>query len=167
MAKREIERTVQQSLLDRLTDLDPRSGGDPHVSLGESLRRFKDSLRRDLEWLLNSRRPPIEIGEQYPEARASLIWYGVPDISSMQRDSRAARERLRRNVQEAIATFEPRLAEVRVTILEGDDDPKQQLRFLIEGMMRVDPAPEQVVFDTLLELSSGDFQVSGDGGGDA
>jgi type VI secretion system protein ImpF len=162
MARGEIERTVQQSLLDRLIDYDPKSGGDPPMSLGESVRRFKDALRRDLEWLLNSRRSPIDVPEAYAEVQNSVLWYGLPDISSMQRDSRAARDRLRRKVQEAIAAFEPRIADPRVTILEGDDDPKQQLRFLIEGMMRADPAPEQIAFDTVLELSSGDYQVTGE-----
>ena len=28
----------------------------------------------------------------------------------------------------------------------------------------IDPAPEQVRFDTLLELTSGDIEVRGDGG---
>jgi type VI secretion system protein ImpF len=160
MAKREIERTVQQSVLDRLIDLDPRSGGDTPISLGESLKRFKDALRRDLEALLNSRRAPLDIAERYVETKTSVLMFGLPDVSSIERSSRIARERLRKNVQEAIAAFEPRLTDVRVTILEGADDPKQQLRFVIEGMMRVDPAPEQVVFDTLLELSSGDYHVS-------
>jgi predicted component of type VI protein secretion system len=33
------------------------------------------------------------------------------------------------------------------------------LRFRIEGLARIDPAPEQVTFDTVLELTSGEYQV--------
>jgi len=56
MAKRELERTVQPSILDRLSDEDPRSSADPRVSYVESLRQFKMGVQRDLEWLLNTRR---------------------------------------------------------------------------------------------------------------
>ena len=40
MAKRELERTVQASILDRLTDEDPLSTVDPRMSYVESLRAF-------------------------------------------------------------------------------------------------------------------------------
>ena len=37
------------------------------------------------------------------------------------------------------------------------------LRFQIEGMLMMDPAPEQVSFDTVLQIASGEYQVKGDG----
>jgi type VI secretion system protein ImpF len=170
MNKAEIERTVQQSLLDRLIDLDPRSTveapqSESDSAFRESVKRLKDSLRRDLEWLLNTRRTPQEAAESLVETRNSLYHYGVPDISSMSRDSKASRERLRRFVEESVSIFEPRLTDVRVVILEGEGDVKQELRFLIEGLLRMEPNPEQVAFDTVLEFSSGDYHVKGDGGG--
>jgi predicted component of type VI protein secretion system len=36
------------------------------------------------------------------------------------------------------------------------------VRFVIEGMLRIDPAPEHVVFDAALELTSGEYQLIGD-----
>ena len=36
------------------------------------------------------------------------------------------------------------------------------LRFQIEGMLDMDPAPEHISFDTVLQLSSGEYQVKGD-----
>jgi len=36
------------------------------------------------------------------------------------------------------------------------------LRFQIQGLLRIDPAPERVTFDTVLELTSGEYQVKGD-----
>ena len=38
------------------------------------------------------------------------------------------------------------------------------LRFTIEAMMKIDPAPEHVTFDTMLELNSGEYAVKGDDG---
>ena len=69
-----------------------------------------------------------------------------------------------RQVQETLATHEPRLAGVRVTLSETDADNRRQLRFMIEGLLRMEPNPEQVVFDTVLEIASGEYHVKGDGG---
>jgi type VI secretion system protein ImpF len=164
MAKTEIERTVQQSLLDRLIDLDPRSSVEPAMTRAQSVRQLKASLRRDLEWLLNTRRNPEPLAEQFEELRHSVYWYGLPDITSLSRDSTEQRIWLARQIEETISAFEPRLAGVRVSIRETEGEARRELRFVIEGMLRMDPNPEQVVFDTVLELSSGEYQVGGTGG---
>jgi type VI secretion system protein ImpF len=164
MAKTEIERTVQQSLLDRLIDLDPRSTVEPAMTWAQSVRQLKAALRRDLEWLLNTRRNFEALPEQFEELRHSVYWYGLPDITSMSRDSAEQRIWLARQIEETISAFEPRLAGVRVSIREMEGEVRRELRFVIEGMLRMDPNPEQVVFDTVLELSSGEYQVGGTGG---
>lgn len=159
-----VERSVQQSLLDRLIDLDPRSTSEGSLTWTESVRRLKASLRHDLEWLLNTRRIPVAPPESFEEVPRSLYYFGFPDITSMGRDSRDTRVRLLRQVEETIAAFEPRLANVKVSLVESDDEGRRQLRFLIEGLLRMEPNPEQVVFDTVLEISSGEYHVKGDGG---
>src|SRR5689334_1709031 len=122
MAKSEIERTVQPSLIDRLTDDDPRAGADARVSYVESLRQFKLGLQRDLEWLLNTRRTPNPAPEQFEELNNSVYHFGIPDITSLSRDSMDSRVRLRAYVEQSLATFEPRLANVQITILEEEGE---------------------------------------------
>ena len=163
MARGEIERTVRQSVLDRLIDNDPRSALDPPTTFAQSVRQLKASVRRDLEWLLNTRRTPNDAPEQLSDVRHSLYGYGLPDITSMGRDSTGEHDRLRRQIAEAVTAFEPRLADVRVSMVEQADDKRRQLRFLIEGLLRMEPNPEHVVFDTILEISSGEYQVRADG----
>lgn len=163
MAQREIERTVQPSLLDRLTDHDPRASVDPRVTLSESVRNFKAGIQRDLEWLLNTRRiaeqPPVDWFEELPR---SVYYYGVPDITSLSRDSRQTRATLLAQVQDAIARFEPRLTDVQITIIEAEGEQfRRELRFHIEGVLRMDPTPEQIVFDTVLNFASGEYDVAG------
>jgi type VI secretion system protein ImpF len=158
-----IERSVQQSLLDRLVDLDPKTSSEAPPTWSQSVRQLKNSLIHDLEWLLNTRRIPTPAPESFEELTRSLYNFGFPDITSMGRDSREVRIRLLRQVEETIATFEPRLAGVKVTLAESEDDGRRQLRFLIEGLLRMEPNPEQVVFDTVLEISSGEYHVKGDG----
>jgi type VI secretion system protein ImpF len=36
------------------------------------------------------------------------------------------------------------------------------VHFQIEGMLQMDPSPEQVSFDTTLQLSSGEYQIRGE-----
>jgi type VI secretion system protein ImpF len=62
-------------------------------------------------------------------------------------------------VRETIARFEPRLANVVVRLVENDQRTAPQVRFVVEGTLRMDPSPELVVFDTVVELSSGDVDV--------
>ncbi len=163
MAKNEIERTVQPSLLDRLTDADPRSTADPRITYAESVRRFKASIQRDLEWLLNTRRIPEPVPEDWFEhLPRSVYYYGLPDITSLSRDASESRAYLLRDVEAAIAAFEPRLSDVRITVVEVEGEQfRRELRFHIEATLRMDPTPEHVVFDTVLNFANGEYDIAG------
>jgi len=124
----------------------------------QSLRYFREALKRDLEWLLNTRQPPIPELADYPQAKASIINFGLPDITSLGLSSASDHGRLRKAIETCLRNFEPRLMDVRVT-LEGADTLDRRLRFHIEGNMKLDPAPEEISFDTVLELSSGEYKV--------
>jgi type VI secretion system protein ImpF len=162
MAKRELERTVQASVLDRLTDEDPRSTVDPRVTYAESLRAFKAGVQRDLEWLLNTRRTTDTDVDAFEEVRKSLYYFGMPDITSMSRDSLPARTQLLQQVEETLALFEPRLGQVRISMAEMEGElHRRELRFIVEATLRLDPTPEQVMFDTVLHFASGQIDVAG------
>lgn len=165
MSKREIERTVQPSLLDRLTDHDPRNPtSEGRVGYLESVRHFKAGLQRDLEWLLNTRRIPVAAPEELEELTRSVYHFGLPDLTSISRDSHEARDRLLRRVEDAIAIFEPRLANVRIGVVEMEGEQhRRELRFHVEGTLLMDPTPEQVIFDTVLHFASGEYEVEGTG----
>lgn len=168
MARREIERTVQPSLIDRLTDEDPRSQVEGRTSYAESLRRFKAAVRRDLEWLLNTRRTPEMPTDDLTELNKSVYVYGVPDITSQSRDSVAARLRLLRQIEETLSKFEPRLTDVRISLADIDGDARRrELHFVVEGTLQLDPTPEQVMFDTVLQFSSGQYDIDAPGMGNA
>jgi type VI secretion system protein ImpF len=158
---REAERTVRQTVIDRLID-DSRGQGDAPVGWSESVARMKASLLRDMEWLLNTRRNIGRTPESCPELRRSLFAYGLPDVSSMSGDSEVTRELLMREIEESIELFEPRLTQVRVTPVEDGDPAHRRIRFVIEGLLQMEPNPERVLFDTVLELSSGKIFVGGD-----
>jgi type VI secretion system protein ImpF len=164
VARAELERTVTQSVLDRLIDEEPRERLDAPASWAASVRALKQAVRRDLGWLLNTRRIYEPIPEDYDELQSSLYAYGFPDISSMDRDSPRTRERLMRLIEQTIRTFEPRLTNVRVELVPTEEGTLREMHFLIQALLRMDPNPEPVVFDTMLDMSTGDYDVRGETG---
>jgi type VI secretion system protein ImpF len=163
MAKSDPDVAVTVSILDRLIDSNPEVPADPPANRSQSVRQLKASLRRDLEWLLNTRRNPEEAPDTYVELSRSLFNYGLPDVTSMGLHSPRDRQRLLRLVEQTIEIFEPRLTGTRVRAADMADGPGSRiLRFQIEALLKMDPAPEQILFDTVLQLSSGEYQVRGD-----
>ena len=69
------------------------------------------------------------------------------------------RAKLVRFLYSTVKAFEPRLANIRVVPLEDAIPGTRTLRFRIEGLLIMDPAPEHVSFDTVLELTSGEYEV--------
>jgi type VI secretion system protein ImpF len=162
MARWEPEQTVTQSVLERLIDREPGSATEPAPTRAQTVRTLRASVRRDLEWLLNTRRTPAAADEGYPEVSRSVYNFGVPDLSALNWESSRDRTRVARTVQEALHLFEPRLRGIQVVPLEPVTGAPHVMRFQIEGLLEMDPAPEHIVFDTTLQLSSGEYQVKGD-----
>jgi type VI secretion system protein ImpF len=162
MPRWEPDQSVSLSFLDRLIDLDPKVASDGPPSRAKSVRQLKASLRRDLEWLLNTRRRPDAAGSEYRELEKSLFNYGLPDITSLAHDSFTDRQRLTRSLEQTLAIFEPRLSRIRVVPIGDVSALKHILRFQIEALLDMDPAPEMITFDTVLQLSSGEYQVTGE-----
>lgn len=146
-------------LLDRLLDYEPDTRSEPVITRAESLRRFRASVKRDLEALLNTVRISFEIPESCPELRKSLLNYGLPDVSSMSLQSPTDERRLLRGLEQAIETFEPRLSRARVTSSETMTSSMQAVRFHVEALLLIDPAPERIAFDTVLEISKGAYSI--------
>jgi type VI secretion system protein ImpF len=159
MAEKKFERSVQQSLLDRLIDLEPDNRFEAPISRAESLRRFRLSVKRDLEWLLNTTRMPIEIPETCVEIPKSLFCFGLPDVSNISLQSISDEQRLLRSLECAIEMFEPRLSRARVTNKDPETSNQQAITFHVEAILMVDPAPERIAFDTVLEIAKGGYSV--------
>ena len=166
--KSDNDRVIRQSVLDRLIDLDRGTSVDPPSTWGQSVRQLKSTLCRDLEWLLNTRKPLVELPAGCENLESSLLAYGITDISSLSRENLEQQARLVKEVERTVSSFEPRLANVKVSIAAAEKGaeggPIRELRFVVEGMLRIDPEPEHVVFDTVLEVSTGDYHVRSDGG---
>jgi type VI secretion system protein ImpF len=144
-------------MLDRLLQT-----GEPEPrTWSDSVRALKSSLMRDIDWLLNTRRIAEPAPLALAELNQSVYHYGLPDVTSLSADSMETRRLLLRQVEECLRQFEPRLSSVRVSEAESKSGSSRQLRFIVEGMLQLDPVPEPIVFDTVLDSSSGHFNVAG------
>jgi len=152
---------VTLSVLDRLIDRDVRQSSEVPLTRAQSVRELKAALKRDLQWLLNTRRTIEPAADSARETVRSVYHYGFADISSRSLLSSKDQTDLVRDMENTIAVFEPRLKhpKVRMEIVEGGFG---KLRFIIEGLLWMDPAPEAVRFDTMVEPSKGEYRVMGE-----
>jgi type VI secretion system protein ImpF len=147
------------SVFDRLLDDDPDNSRETAASRRQILRELKQSVSRDLENLLNTRQRWGEWPEPLAELEHSLVNYGIPDFTGVNMSVASERERLRSIIQRVIEQFEPRFQSVRVRLVDNAESFDRTLRFRIDGLLKVDPAPEPVVFDSQLEPTTATFEV--------
>src|SRR4051794_21457373 len=117
MAKVQPDQPLLPSVLDRLLDDDPAASRDPPRNRYQVLRELKQSIRRDLENLLNTRRQPRPLPPGLEELEESLVTYGAPDVSSSGFGSAKGAERFRATLEEVIARWEPRFTRVSVSLV--------------------------------------------------
>jgi type VI secretion system protein ImpF len=153
LARNKSETLITQSLVDRLTDTDQWPD-----TRNASITMYRDSMKRDLEWLLNTRKPVIPELENYPATAASVLNYGLPDLHSF--DGSAGREHnaLTAALEKCIRIYEPRIGQPRV-FLTRTDLLSRSLRFHIEGQIIYENMQEEIKFDTVLEMISGEYEV--------
>ncbi|MBY0513354.1 MAG: type VI secretion system baseplate subunit TssE [Gemmataceae bacterium] len=151
------KRGVQPSILDRL--IDPESAGTA-IMTGYSVQQMYGAVLRDLEDLLNTVHTAHTIPPEHAETRDSVAAYGLPDLASVEAISAEQRASIGKAIKKAIERYEPRLKQVKVTLLPGDKgELLGAVRFRIDARLTVDPAPE-VAFDTILEMGSGTYLVT-------
>jgi type VI secretion system protein ImpF len=161
MAEHDSHAPLRLSVLDRLLDDEPKMKSEGPMTRSVSLARLKTAVRRDLESLLNTRRTPDSIPEGSVEILRSVYYYGLPDITSLPANFLYEQSKLLQSIETAVKTFEGRLDGVRVSLVPASGISRV-LRFAIDGMLRIDPLPEHVVYDASIELTSLEVQISGD-----
>ena len=138
------------SILDRLTGVE--AGHDPS-------RTRRRQVLADVQQLLNTRRAKDPIATNLKEARASILTYGLQDFSAMTVASSLDHNAIRREIEQALKTFEPRLDRVRVGELTVDEKTGV-LHCSIEGaLVHEEGEREGIVFETQLNPGTRQFNV--------
>lgn len=151
MAKTKNERLITQSLMDRLIDHD-----DWPMTRNSSLRMYREGIKRDVEWLLNTRRPYVTAVDKYENASVSVFNFGVPDLTALRSNDPNS---VLTAILQALITYEPRIRDPRVHLVRSDVLARS-LRFHVDGMLAFEEGEEDISFDTVLEIISGEYEVT-------
>lgn len=160
MPRIDNEIRISLSVLDRLVDFEPEAKAEPPASRSKALRQVKQALKRDLEWLFNTRRT-LEVPDELPLLADSMLAYGLPDFSNSSVKNAQDQHDLTLALEATLRRFEPRLEDVVVSVANASV-LERAFRFKIEARLRIDPVPEPISFDTTLQIGSGNFAVKGD-----
>jgi type VI secretion system protein ImpF len=162
MARLDLDQPIVASVLDRLLDASPDLTVDPPKARGQYLREMRDSVRRDIENLLNTRQRCRGWPDGLGDLEQSLVNYGIPDFTGTDLSADERREEFRATIETVLRNYEPRFASVSVMMLTGDRLDRT-LRFRIEALIRADPMPEPIVFDSYVDPATRSFAVVGAG----
>jgi type VI secretion system protein ImpF len=154
MAHLDLPPGLLPTLKDRL--LDPDSMGTRALP-GYGLEQILESVREDLEELLNTRRSRELVEAQYPELARSVASYGLPDLASLDKTTMGKRDAIGRILEKVITLHEPRLRNVRAT-MDTPRGSELSATFQLNAELRLDPAPP-VDFETTVEFSTGHVSI--------
>jgi type VI secretion system protein ImpF len=151
--RKPTKRPVILPILDRLLQGD---NIEIDGNFDRAIQVLRESVRRDLEILFNTRPYYHEIPGELEELKSSLVAFGLPDLQVQDLDGATHQEECRSRIEEAIRRFEPRLRDVSVEILADDPETRERtLRFRIDAVMDVAETAEAVVYDTFVDPVSG------------
>lgn len=141
------KKEIRPSLLDRLmAEGNAVTGSFEYHSMHE----LRESVRRDLASLLNTRIRFISVPDNLTNVQQSIANFGMPDLASQNLVSERGRHDFARWMEKTIRHFEPRFKNVKVVAIM-DERTDFRLRFRVEAVLYADPAPEMVAFDSMLD----------------
>ena len=142
---------IGESILERLA---PMEEATAFKSLDDVL---ENSITRNLEMLLNTRREESLIPPEFEETAASIVNFGVPDLAKCgSLRSGLEQNRLCRWIEEAIRIFEPRLCNVAVRVLDREN-VNPVLRFRVEA--KAEFTEQRMAFELGLKRDNGQLAV--------
>ncbi len=172
MAGLTSQERLQPSLLDRLTDHDPRSQVESAEARVLNRQQLRAAVLRDLGWLFNTTRHEpspnstldVERGrwEGASYARRSVLNYGLPALAGESMGSLDF-DAIERNVHDALVAFEPRIdadtLEVELSLDGSMRDHQNALRLIIRGKMWNQPVPLEILLSADLDVETGTVSI--------
>lgn len=158
---------LQPSLLDRLTDNHPDKKVESRDQRVLSMRQLRQSVLRDLTWLLNT--TALEAGldlSEFPAVAHSVINYGTLAFSGKHISSADLPE-IERKLKQAIIDFEPRITpeSLKIGVIASEQNMNQRaMAFKIEGDLWAQPLPIHLFIRSEMDLETGEATVKDLGG---
>ena len=152
---------IQPCLLDRLTDENPEAVKESRNERVISVKRYRESVLRDLVWLLNAKAHANQDGlDEFPEAARSVLNFGTRDLCGLISSSLDLGT-LEREIAEAMRRLEPRInpGSLAVTAVSGSEKFANGIAIEIRGDLWAYPVPEQLYIRTEIDLDTGKYTV--------
>ncbi len=169
--------------IEKARDLDDETRKSLHTLLGQVQKRafleekgivvtpgvLREAVRRDIEMLFNCERmevdplfsdlekkqapSPASLLADFPEARRSVINYGVPAFAGRTgRDFN--RDTLAREIKDILAVFEPRLKRDSIRVRVGGGE-RTGLKIDVDAVLLLTPVPERLRLSTSIDMDNG------------
>lgn len=142
---------LRPSILDRLIDDEPHIQIEQDKNRNQYLRELRNSVKRDLENLLNTRFRMQSPPDDLKEVEFSILNYGLPDLATINIADIEKKKGFTKNLEKTLRIFEPRFKSVKVIHLDNKDTTDRTLKFRIDATLHADPAPEVIIFDSILD----------------
>lgn len=142
-------------MMDRFLDTSGKLN-EPH----QVLRQLRESVRRDLEHLFNTRYRCVSPTDSSGAMQGSILNFGIPDLSTINMNSSSSRNDFCRLIERTILAHEPRIKSVKVKSEQKINHQDPCVHFRVEAVLHANPAPELIVFDSTLNPVSQSVDVS-------
>lgn len=167
-AQRDSDREVPPFLLDRLTSERPQTADGRGKAFAPPHSRLRESLLRDLNWLLNSTHLEATCDlAAYPHVRRSVVNFGIGALAGAPVSARDW-VGIENAIREAIVQFEPRMlaesVEVRC-IADPSAPPRSTLSLEIRGQLYSSESQQTLLFLSEIDLESGHIALRSHGNG--
>lgn len=149
---------IRLPLLAALIDDDPDTTTESRQSFRTQARQIKETVRRDLQDLLNTRQRALSWPKELTELDRSVLDYGIVDVTGANLASNERRNAFLAQIAAAIRKHDPRFQSVVITPTDNSDPQDRTLRFRIEATLRVETGPETAIFNFQLEPVSRRFE---------
>ena len=126
--------------------------------------KMRELVRNNLIDILNvvnlDHKDEIDL-TRYPHVADSVLNFGIPPVAGRYL-SEVRWDDIEKNIRKAVLRFEPRLIPDSLSVVPPADIGKQRtgntLRFLIKGMIHMDPLPLEFVLQSYLDLETSTFE---------
>jgi type VI secretion system protein ImpF len=140
-----------------IANLNPEPAGQRVISM----RQLRESVLRDLAWLLSTASYDTERSlSAWPEVERSVFNFGLPSMAGLRIatfNAGAAAARLKK----VIEAFEPRLSHVHVTSeTESGRMDRNALVFRVEAELWGQPTPQRLLLRTQIDVESSDVVIT-------
>lgn len=157
----EREIALRQPLLSALTDDDPESLLELKPSPKQQAKALRESVRLDLQNLLNTRQRCLSWPKEFSELDRSVLDYGIPDLTGANLSTASRRNAFLQQLAGVIQRHDARFHTVKIEPLDNADPHDRTLRFRIEATLRVETETETAIFDFQMEPVSRQMETLG------